>query len=124
MKKCYATNAIRRRRRQLQVRRNICMLVLSVMAVVLLSVFVISISTQASDLKHTAKYKYYKSIEVSKGDTLWSIAKENMDTDHYKNVQEYVNEIKTMNSIKSDHIMSGSSLIIPYYSSGLVQEAH
>ena len=124
MKKRYSTNSISRRRRQLQVRRNICMLVLSIMAVVLLSVFVISISTQASDLKHTAKYKYYKSIKVSKGDTLWSIAKENIDADHYKNVQEYVNEIKTMNSIKSDHIVSGSSLIIPYYSSGVAQEAH
>lgn len=124
MKKRYSTNSMNRRRRQLQVQRNIFMTILSVMAVILLSVFVISISTQASGLQHTAKYKYYKSIEVSKGDTLWSIAKEHIDTDHYKNVQEYVNEIKTMNSIKSDHILSGSSLIIPYYSATPAQKGY
>ena len=124
MRKYYSTNSISRRRRQLQVRRNICMLVLSIMTVVLLSVFVISISTQASDLEHTSKYKYYKSIEVTKGDTLWSIAKENIDTDHYKNVPAYVNEIKEINAIKSDHIVAGSCLIIPYYSTDFAHAGH
>lgn len=116
MKNCYSANSISRQRRRRQVQKNVCMLVVAIMAVVLLSVFVISFSTQASDLEHSAKYKYYKSIEVTKGDTLWSIAKENIDADHYKNVQEYVDEIKAMNSIKSDHIVAGSRLIIPYYS--------
>lgn len=115
MRKHYASKSISRRRRQLQVQRNICLLVLSVMAVVLLSIFAISISTQAHDLKPAAEYKYYKSIEIAKGDTLWSIAKENINTDHYKSVQEYVKEIKEMNAMQSDHIVSGSSLIIPYY---------
>lgn len=119
MKKHYYTNTISQRRRQLQVRKNICMLVLSIMAVVLLSVFIISFSTQASDLEHHTKYKYYKSIEISKGDTLWSIANENIDANYYKSVQEYVDEIKEMNSMKSDHIVAGSCLIIPYYSSDL-----
>lgn len=120
MKKHFSTNTISRRRRRLQVRKNIYMLALSIIAIVLLSVFVISISTQASDLEQHTKYKYYKSIEIYKGDTLWSIANENIDTDHYKSVQEYVNEIKEMNSIKSDQIISGSCLIIPYYSSDFV----
>lgn len=117
MKKCYSTNTISRRRRQLQVRKKICMLIFSIMTVILLSMFVRSISTQASDLEHQTNYKYYKSIEISKGDTLWSIANQYIDTDHYKNIQEYVDEIKEMNAMKSDHIVSGSCLIIPYYSS-------
>jgi LysM repeat protein len=91
------------------------MLIVSIITTVVLCVFAISISTQASGLERTAQYKYYKSIEVSKGDTLWSIAAENFDTEHYKNIQEYVKEIKEMNAMKSDHIMSGSCLIIPYY---------
>ena len=119
MKKRYSIKSISKRRRQLQVRRNICMLALSIMAIVLLSVLVISFSTQAHDLEHPKQYKYYKSIEITKGDTLWSIASENIDMNHYKNVQEYVTEIKEMNAMKSDHIVSGSSLIIPYYSSDL-----
>lgn len=120
MKKNYSINSIRRRRRQLQVYRNICMLVLSIAAVTVLSAFLISISTQARDLEHTAEYKYYKSIEIAKGDTLWSIAKENIDTNHYKNVHEYVDEIKAMNAMKSDHIISGNYIVIPYYSSDFV----
>lgn len=118
--KRYSVKAINRRRRQLQVRRNIFILILSIAAAVVFSAFLVSISTQASELDHAAEYKYYKSIEVTKGDTLWSIAKENMDKDHYKNVSEYVNEVKTMNAMKSDSIVSGSYIIIPYYSSEFV----
>lgn len=124
MKKQYSINSISKRRRQLQVYRNICMLVLSIAAVTVLSAFLISISTQASELDQTAEYKYYKSIEIAKGDTLWSIAKENMDTKHYKNISEYVNEVKTMNSMKSDHIVSGNYIIIPYYSSDYIYSEH
>lgn len=115
MRKGYSINTVNRRKRQLQVKRNIGMLVVSIITAVVLCVFAISISTQASGLERTAQYKYYKSIEVSNGDTLWSIAAENFDTEHYKNIQEYVKEIKEMNAMKSDHIMSGSCLIIPYY---------
>lgn len=122
--KRYSIKSINRRRRQLQVRRNICILILSIAAAVVLSAFLVSISTQASELGHGAEYKYFKSIEVTKGDTLWSIAKENMDKDHYKNVSEYVNEIKIMNAMKSDSIMSGSYIIIPYYSSELVSTGY
>lgn len=124
MKKYHSINSINRRRRQLQVYRNICMLVVLTIAVVMLSMFIISISTQARDLEHTAEYKYYKSIEIAKGDTLWSIAKENIDTSHYNNVHEYVNEIKAMNAMKSDHIVSGNYIIIPYYSSDFIYSEH
>ncbi|MCD8039631.1 MAG: LysM peptidoglycan-binding domain-containing protein [Lachnospiraceae bacterium] len=112
MKQYYSQN---RRRRQLQVRRKICLLAASIAVFVLLSVSAISISTQASGLESAESHKYYRSIQIAKGDTLWSIAKENMDTHHYDNVYEYISEIKTMNSIKSDHIVSGSYIIIPYY---------
>ena len=113
--KQYSRKAINRRRRQLQVRRNICILILSIAVAVVLSAFAVSISTQASELERAAEHKYYKSIEIAKGDTLWSIAKENMDNNHYKNVSEYVKEVKTMNSMKSDSIVAGSYIIVPYY---------
>ncbi len=115
MRREYSIKTVNRYRRKLQVQRNISMLIVSIITVVALSIFAISISTQASGLERTARHKYYKSIEVSKGDTLWSIAAENFDMEHYKNIQEYVKEIKEMNAMKSDHIMSGSCLIIPYY---------
>lgn len=118
------SNSISRRRRQLQVRRNICILVLSIVVAVAVSAFMISFSTQASELERDAEYKYYKSIQIAKGDTLWSIAEKNMDKDHYKNISEYVKEVKTMNAIKSDSIVAGSYIIVPYYSSEFVSSGH
>ena len=60
--------------------------------------------------------KYFKSVQIEKGDTLWSIATKNMDYKHYKNINSYLREIKNMNSLKSDNIISGTYIIIPYYS--------
>lgn len=119
MRKYHLINPLSLNRHQIQILRKFYLPAMSItllLAVTMFSVSFISISTQAREIKSTQAHKYYKSIEIAKGDTLWSIAKDNIDTHYYKNVNEYINEIKTMNSIKSDHIVSGSYIIIPYYS--------
>lgn len=58
--------------------------------------------------------KYFTSVQVEEGDTLWKLAEENM-TEEYRNAQEYIDEVKKMNSITDDHITTGCYLIIPYY---------
>lgn len=117
----YATRALNNRlRRQKQVRRNIIMLIASSLIVIAASILFMSFSTLANDFEHQPSYKYYKSIEVSKGDTLWSIANANIDSEHYENIYEYINEVKEMNSLTSDNIVSGSYIIIPYYSSAFI----
>lgn len=119
MRKYHLIKLLSLNRHQIQILRKLYLAVISIillMAVSMSSVSLISISTQAGEIKSKPAHKYYKSIEITKGDTLWSIAKDNIDTHYYKNVNEYINEIKTMNSIKSDHIVSGSYIIIPYYS--------
>lgn len=103
------------RKRKLQVRRNIFILVMSIAAAVVCASFMASFSAQARGNYNAPECKYYKSIEISKGDTLWSIAEEHIDKSRYKNVSEYINEVKAMNSIASDNIVSGSHIIIPYY---------
>lgn len=60
-------------------------------------------------------YKYYRTIEVKAGDTLWSIADAYADS-AYVNKEEYINEIKKMNNISDDTIHSGNYLTISYYS--------
>ena len=117
----YYTRAIMKRRaRQKQVRRNISLLAVLSIFIILFSVFLFaSISTQASDKDHIPSYKYFKSIQISSGDTLWSIAEENMDT-HYKHTADYVAEVKRMNSLDTDQIVAGSYLIVPYYSTEFV----
>lgn len=55
----------------------------------------------------------YKSIEIEQGDTLWELAEEYM-TDDYQSVQEYVQDLKRMNHLKDDTIISGQHLIVAY----------
>ena len=58
-------------------------------------------------------YKYYTSIEIQPGDTLWEIASETM-TSEYDSVPEYVEVLKRMNDLSSDQIQAGQNLIIAY----------
>ena len=58
--------------------------------------------------------KLVTSVEVKKGDTLWSIASSYM-TDEYDDVKEYVEELKESNGLTSDQIHAGNYIIVPYY---------
>lgn len=58
----------------------------------------------------------YKTISVSRGDTLWSIAKEikNNNTSYSdKNIQEIIYEIKRINNISDSNLKVGQELSIP-----------
>lgn len=114
----YTTKAlINRQKRKKQVRNHIMAVLLSLVLILAISLLFISFSTEANDMEHQPSYKYYKSIEISKGDTLWSIANDNFDSAHYKNIHEYVTEVKKLNSLTSDNIVAGSHVIVPYYAS-------
>lgn len=71
------------------------------------------IRTQAAPAE--SSYKYYTSIQVQSGDTLWSIADEYM-TEEYAGVGAYIDEICSINHIEADDIHAGQYLTIPYYS--------
>ena len=58
--------------------------------------------------------KYYKTITIQPGDTLWSIAKEYKSAD-YKNTKEYVEELMSMNNLHNDNITAGQKLLITYF---------
>lgn len=62
----------------------------------------------------TNEYKYYKSIELSYGDTLWAIAEEYM-TDDYDSIYEYIDELKSINGLESDDIHDSRYLTVAYY---------
>ena len=113
----YSRSKMKQKIRKKQVRRNMILLVLSTILLSSCLVFLASMSIQASDKEHQQQvaYKYFKSIYIAEGDTLWSIADEHMDA-HYSNKQEYISEVKRMNSLTSDHIECGNYLIVPYFS--------
>ena len=54
----------------------------------------------------------FKSVKVSADDTLWKIAKENYSEG---SLEEYIQEIMRCNSLTSENINAGSSLIVPIY---------
>lgn len=60
--------------------------------------------------------KFYKSIVIEKGDTLWDIAEEYI-TDDYHTVEEYVSVLKDMNNLSGDKILAGDTLVVAYNAS-------
>ena len=61
----------------------------------------------------------YKVVEVQEGDSLWSIARENMEeksNDYgFTDIYQYIHEIKKCNNMKSNQINTGCYLMVPYY---------
>ena len=60
------------------------------------------------------KPKYYKSIQIQSGDTLWRIAEQHMSRE-YDSITDYIIEVKRINNLASDDIQANQYLTIPYY---------
>ena len=105
-------NRIRRRR---EMRKNFLLFVMTLCLIITTSIAVSSFRSNAKNDAGKETYKYYKSIVVSDNDTLWSIAKEYMDEEHYDSVHEYIREVMRINSLTNDAIYADAHLIVPYY---------
>lgn len=69
----------------------------------------------AGENKKEQTYKYYTSVQIESGDTLWSIANEYCAGADME-VSDYIKEIKQLNHLTSDNITSGQYLTIVYFS--------
>ena len=103
-----------KRRRQVAKRRMILLLaalfVITVGSIVCGSIFS-SAKDPATDIP---QYKYYKSITIEQGDSLWSIAEEYC-TDAYEDTRDYIDELKELNGLTSETIHEGQHLVVAYY---------
>lgn len=72
------------------------------------------ISAKAGDRQHPGFHKYYTSIQIKEGDSLWSIAKQ-YKTNSGKTTGEFVDELKRMNRLNEDTIHAGNYLTVSYY---------
>ena len=86
---------------------------LTILGVILGSNLLASSQSKASNEVNT--YKYYTSIEVQKGDTLWTIAQQYAGDD--ADYASYIEEVKEMNQLTSDTIHAGEYLTVSYSSS-------
>ncbi len=108
-------------RRQRELRKNILLSTLMICFAVSLFFSVGSFLSNAKAQDTEISYKYYASIPIEKGDTLWSIAQEHMGN-HYDSVEAYIEELCRINSLDADEsILVGEYLIVPYYSTEFVQ---
>ena len=78
------------------------------------------LSYNALSPKASEGYKYYTSITIKPGDTLWDIANEYIDSEHYKNQKEYMDEVKSINHLEDDNLKAGQIIVVPYYSSKFI----
>lgn len=92
--------------------------ILSVMAVVLIggSISGFAKARRAAESSH----KYYTSISIQPGDTLWGIASEYM-TPEYDGIEDYIREVRKLNHLSDNGICAGQYLMIPYYSDKISQ---
>ena len=103
--------AMIKKRKQIAKRRMI--LLLAALFVITLGsvVFGTIFSKAKNPTADITQYKYYKSITIERGDSLWSIAEEYCTGD----TREYVDELKQLNSLTSDTIYEGQHLLVAYY---------
>lgn len=99
-----------RRRKQIRARQKAFLLC----AFCLIMVFSCgyALASDGGEQEHTVKY--YTSIEVQEGDTLWDIAGI-YSVKGYQSRTEYIDEIRTLNHLSGDNITAGVYLTIPYY---------
>lgn len=55
------------------------------------------------------------SITIKSGDTLWGISKEICNNDSSLNIQEVIYDIKEINGLDSNEIITGSLIYVPVY---------
>ena len=91
----------------------------AVLIISLLSVcFFLYFGDRVVKAQESANDIQYKVFEIKDGDSLWSIAKENMDNTNdsgFINIYQYIHEIKRCNNMKSNQVNAGCYLMVPYY---------
>ena len=105
-----------------ELRKHILAFALTFVLVITCSMMFFTVKTKAQNRDEAVyyKYKYYKSITVSRGDSLWTYAAEYADEDQYDSYQNYIDEILQINGLSSESITAGQHLVVPYYSAEFV----
>lgn len=105
-------------RRQRQLRRNITLFSFAVIIVIFISIFMGTMLSAQAETKEPV-YKYYTSIVVEYGDTMWSIADAYTEGSE-QSIQAYIDEVISINHLDDENIHAGQSIVVPYYSKEFV----
>ena len=82
--------------------------------ILVVSIVIVAFSTKTNAKEYNqTREKYYTSIKITSGDTLWSIAEENRPAT--VSTTKYIKDLKIMNNLTSDTIHEGNYLTIYYF---------
>lgn len=113
MTNSYLNNLDYKPRRRMVDRRKIRWIaVVLLFAIMVFTVFLATKNVTAK--RENDRVKQVASIQVQRGDTLWSIASSYV-SDEYNDLNDYISEIMVSNGLSSDTIHAGSYIIVPYY---------
>lgn len=113
----YRTSAMNYNRRIAMIKRRMFIALLTVtllvIGVLIGSNLLDSSRSEAENSKPS--YKYYTSVQVESGDSLWSIA-DKYASSEYVDRDSYMKELLAMNHLSDTTIHSGQYLTVAYYS--------
>ena len=79
-------------------------------------ILVCALSHSSFKANANSDFKYYTGITVSAEETLWDIAEEYIDYEHYEDKSSYIAEVRNINHLDDNcGVFAGQLLIIPYY---------
>lgn len=90
---------------------------ISIVTLIMAFALITVLSTSGPDDKasaSTTKQKYYTSIYIEDGDSLWSIA-ERYAAPESGSYNDFIDEVKQINDLGDSSIEYGCSLVIPQY---------
>ncbi len=105
---------IARRRREHAKKMAAFFLTLIIMTAVGLLIGIKLTTTSANADTKAPRQKYYREYQIEKGDTLWSIAEDEMGPG-WSDIREYIYEVEVLNGIEGDSLTAGNYLQLPYY---------
>ena len=72
------------------------------------------LNARAEEKQQPQLHRYYTSIQIRQGDSLWNLAEQYRPGSGYSS-QEYIDELKRMNGLKSEELHSGEYLTVVYF---------
>lgn len=90
------------------------LLILAVSVMILSCFFGKTLVVASGEEKNVSLNRYYTSITVKNGDSLWSIA-ETYNKGSGMEIRKYIDEVRKMNHLATDSIKAGDSLVIVYF---------
>lgn len=121
MRRAYNSNISERAnrslsRREAQVRAQKAIIAIAIIFIIVVGILLgTGIHVFADDGETQTLHKYYKSICIEEGDTLWDIAGEYVQNTELSR-QEYIDEVCRINGIYEDEIHAGDFIVVMYYS--------